>query len=448
MFRRNSHRFTTGVVASLIMVGCASKPMITNQRSAVQPSVDTRIIETRSVDTGSMSQLSIPPYSITSRTPETSDENILVLASFSGGGTRAAALSYGVMQGLKDTYYSRDNEQYRLLDQLSVVSSVSGGSFTSAYYGLYQDKLFTHYEEEFLYKNISLSLISILTSPTYLFSGTDRSAAAAKFYNDNLFSQSTFSDIPDDGPMILINATDVGGAVRFSFVQEYFDLLCSDINQYSVASAVAASSAVPFIFTPVLLQNYDDCDATFNAQQWSTHSTLSHTTTEGLSSYADKESRPFIHLIDGGITDNIGLMALYDIFESNNKTFNQRLAHIDQVVVISVDASTEPDWKIDDSPKSPSARNLIGAVTDVQLHRYNDMSKMLIEDRLRQWEEEVTGRSAYFVDINLSTSEQSDFMNQIPTDFNLEDNQVDALIAHGYGQILHHPTLAEALKSD
>ena len=65
--------------------------------------------------------------------------------------------------------------------------------------------------------------------------------------------------IAKGSPLVLINASDLGYGVRFSFVQNYFNLLCSDISDYPVARAVTASSAVPILFEPVVVENYQDC---------------------------------------------------------------------------------------------------------------------------------------------------------------------------------------------
>lgn len=68
-------------------------------------------------------------------------ENV-VLLSFSGGGTRAAVLSYGVMQELRDTSIVSNGNRVRLLGEIDTISSVSGGSFTAAYYGVFGERLF------------------------------------------------------------------------------------------------------------------------------------------------------------------------------------------------------------------------------------------------------------------------------------------------------------------
>jgi len=67
-------------------------------------------------------------------------------------------------------------------------------------------------------------------------------------------------------PQILINASDLGHGVRFTFIQEYFNLLCSDLSSYPVARAVTASSAVPVLFHPVVVENYADCG--FSKPEW------------------------------------------------------------------------------------------------------------------------------------------------------------------------------------
>ena len=59
-------------------------------------------------------------------------ENSIVLA-FSGGGLRAAAFSHGVLSALA----SVKTPEGDLLDDLALISSVSGGSLTAAHYGVY-----------------------------------------------------------------------------------------------------------------------------------------------------------------------------------------------------------------------------------------------------------------------------------------------------------------------
>ncbi len=236
--------------------------------------------------------------------------------------------------------------------------------------------------------------------------------------------------------------------MRFSFVQEYFDLICSNVNDYSIANAVAASSAVPFIFTPVVLENHDSCESPHNVSRFNDTSAHMRATQSGLASYSDKKSRPYIHLIDGGITDNLGLLAIYDIVHTDKDSFEILTDQVEHIMIISVDAATKPDWNIDSSPSTPKATNMLGAVTDIQLHRYNDMSKKLVVDRLWQWQSEKANRTVQFIDITLQSAADPDYMNTIPTDFKLDDSQVDALIQHGYQEVLKIDILGSGSASE
>ena len=90
---------------------------------------------------------------------ERSDRLFLVLA-FSGGGTRAAALSYGVLEALAKVELpdpaeqkNSDDRKNTLLGEVDVIYSVSGGSFTAAYYGLHGEDMFKDYRERFLIRN-------------------------------------------------------------------------------------------------------------------------------------------------------------------------------------------------------------------------------------------------------------------------------------------------------
>ena len=85
----------------------------------------------------------------------------LMLLSFSGGGTRAAALSYGVMKELQNTtYVDRNGLKRNLLQEVDFISAVSGGSFTAAYYGAFGDKIFVDFNRVFLHQSVEKALFS------------------------------------------------------------------------------------------------------------------------------------------------------------------------------------------------------------------------------------------------------------------------------------------------
>ena len=199
-----------------------------------------------------------PPqeYSVRSHTVTGRSSDISLTLTFSGGGTRAAALAYGVMLELRDTQVMVDGESARLLDEVDIISSVSGGSFTAAYYGLHGDGLFDTFEDVFLRYDIEKQLVRQVLNPLHWFGRKGRTQRAIEYYDKKIFHGATYADMLKPGrPLVVINSSDLAYAVRFSFIQEYFDLLCSDLLSYPVANAVTASSAVPVVFNPVVPHN-------------------------------------------------------------------------------------------------------------------------------------------------------------------------------------------------
>jgi NTE family protein len=209
---------------------------------------------------------------------------------------------------------------------VDTISSVSGGSFTAAYYGLYRERLFEDFEDEFLRQGVQKALIRQLFNPAHWFrsatSGFDRSEMAVDYYDRTVFKGATFSDMSANGPPYIdINATDLTTGLRFTFSQELFDLICSDLGSYPVARAVTASSAVPVAFPTIVLENHaDHCDIS-DTWEWKTLTSTEAegeaqaTLLEGLKSYRDVENRKYIHLVDSGIADNLGLRTLIDRVE-------------------------------------------------------------------------------------------------------------------------------------
>lgn len=395
---------------------------------------------------------------------ETRSDSITLVLAFSGGGSRAAALSYGVMKALRDATVEIDGEQARLLDQIDLITSVSGGSFTAAYYGLYGDQLFERFEDDFLRKDYVTEWIYGLASPLLWFSSQGRTDIATRLYEEQLFRNATFADLQrQNAPLILLNATDLGGGIRFSFIQEYFDLLCSDISSYPIARAVTASSAVPIMLNPVVLENHKGCLnpsqnylRNLDDKKLDTLSPHLVDTLRSLRSYEQKNEREFIHLVDGGITDNLGLMAFYEMVElaGGIQPFMERIGTrpSERLVIISVNASAKPRYNIESTNEIPEIEDTINAVTDTQLHRYNAATLDLIRKSMERWSDEL-GRwwkpvDPFLIEVSFDGVQQEQqrlFLNQIPTSLSLSPEQADALIRAGEQLVNDNPEFQRLL---
>ena len=308
----------------------------------------------------------------------------LLLLAFSGGGTRAAALSYGVMQELRDTLIPGPDGTTALIDKIDSISSVSGGSFTAAYYGLYRDRLFTDFEPDFLRKDVQSALLWRTLNPVQWIrngaQGSDRTEMAVAYYDSILFKGATFNDLQAKGPPYIdINATDLTTGQRFTFSQDIFDMICTDLGGFSVSRAVTASSAVPVLFPPVVLKNHaSECDISSTAkwallQKETPDSSSQGKLIEAIMSYRDADERAYINLIDGGISDNLGLRAMIDRVEGLGKERLVQLSekNIRNVLVILANAEVRPKRQIEESADKPSIRETMSAYTSAQMTRYN-----------------------------------------------------------------------------
>jgi len=371
-------------------------------------------------------------------------------------------MAYGVLKELRDTPVYTGGDKKRLLDEVHSIMSFSGGSFTAAYYGLYGDGVFDDFVKVFLRRNVEGALVRGLLNPLGWFSSTGRTEMAVRYYDRTLFNGATFADMRRrGGPMIVINASDLGYGVRFSFVQEYFDLLCSDLSSFPVARAVTASSAVPVLFNPVVVRIYPECDDKLRAWLQEARIRVADNpemarVVDGLETYFDRDERQYAHFVDGGITDNLGLRAIYEVVEMAGgittllKDYQREPPR--RLVVISVNASADPEPEMDKSRAQPSLEETISAMSSIQLHRYNVATIRLMKTALRAWAKELSTPErpveSYFILLDLDGIQEPErrrFLSQTPTSFSLSDEQVDGLIEAGGELLRTNPELRRLL---
>lgn len=273
-----------------------------------------------------MLQSSDPPSAaITTTAPSTrpsaADDGWFVGLAISGGGSRSANFSAGVMFEL---------QRLGLLDKVDAISSVSGGSLTAAYYCLAGDnewtvgniqRRMTHPFADDMWSVISKpwNLIALATTDW------DRSDLLADAFNRNVFTRDgrvlTFGDLRADRPRLLVNATDLQSGQRFVFVNEAFDTINSDLSKYPIGYAVAASSSVPLVLHQVTLRDF---------------------------STVFKQYR---HFVDGGINDNLGVLSLLETYKTNNDAAiaaGRPAPYAKGAVMIILDAGTQYNARISD----------------------------------------------------------------------------------------------------
>ena len=331
-------------------------------------------------------------------------DDLFVILTFSGGGTRAMAMSYGVMEKLKETRISWHGSERSLLDEVDIISSVSGGSVTAAYYGLYGDRLFKDFSERVLYRDIKTDLLKELFSfrGWFLIFSSDfsRTDLTDEYYDREFFHGATFADMRKVRPFILINATDMIQGVRFEFSQDQFDLLCSDLSKLPVSRAVTASTSFPVIFAPMRLDNHaGECG--YEPPEWLIRDYKEKNMNTGLYdqsrmllTYLDFQRRPTIKLVDGGISDASALRGpLYALLREDGLWSLQdkiRRKAIKKLLVIIVNARAEP---VETSESVLSRIGLAQTVSRVAvsvLENYSSDSTERLHDLFSQWNKAET----------------------------------------------------------
>ena len=189
------------LVVALVALGCAHYP-VNAKLDRYQPSAGYRF----------------PAYP-----PDDPADQLFICLSFSGGGTRAAALAYGVMEELRRTEITWNDAKIRLLDEVDCISSVSGGSFTSAYYGLFGEGLFKDFYDHFLIRDIQADLLkrAVLTLPQLASPYWSRIDVAARLYDQTVFGEKTYAALVAGRrrPFIILNATDMVTGEHFEFTR-------------------------------------------------------------------------------------------------------------------------------------------------------------------------------------------------------------------------------------
>ena len=302
-------------------------------------------------------------------------DDTVVALSFSGGGTRAAAFSYGVLTGLDET--RTPSVSTSLLDRIDFVTGVSGGSVLAAYYGLKKRKTLPEFKQRFLLRNpeehlqLNLSFLNIAKGLT---GGVNDPNQFPRWLDDNLYDHATFKSLLyQRRPLVWINASDIYDRTPFVFGKVLFGALCSDLTNYPISQAVAASAAVPVVFAPVVIQNFKG-DCSVPLPEWVQRVRSQPDPSPLLSQFADAIERyhngqvRYVKLLDGGIVDNYGLAGLTIARLASNTPYGplepEEGVKLRRLLFLVVDAGRAPSGNWVQTVQGPTGVDLITATSD------------------------------------------------------------------------------------
>ena len=409
------------------------------------------------------------------------EQQDLVILAFSGGGTRAAAFSYGVLEALRQIQFVNGNGcKTRMLDEVDLITAVSGGSFTALTYGLYGEKMFDLYEDHFLKRDVQGEIVSRSLDPLYWgklsSTGWGRSELAADLYDEILFNGATFTDLDRaGGPMILVSATELATGSRVVFWQQNFNFMCADLGPIRIARAAAASSAVPVILSPVTINNYGGTCG-YQEPEWLRSISESPNPPRPaartlrrlgeLRELGNGAEDPYLHLVDGGISDNLGLRGVLDVLETLETMRDAGkptpLGHVRRIIVFVVNSKPARATNWNASANPPGTLDIMMRSSGLSIERYsNEMVEQLkdIDARwktLRQQHASAFAKEAptpelHVIEVSfemLKDKSEQQYLNNLPTSFVLPDEAIQRLRYAAMTIVFESPELKEILKEE
>ena len=310
MFGKIVYRFI-GAALALALGACASFSV-----------ADTKPLTPEEMAPPGAFSLSEGGYRIQALPPHAEAPDLLVFVAMTGGGKRSSSFGYGALTGMRETMVPAAGGPVSLLSQLSAISGVSGGSFPAAYYGLYRDAAFGNFEKDFLYQDTNSYIYGVYLLPwnwTWIVDPTiGTNDFMARVYDRTMFRGATYADLGAKGrPIIAVGATDISYGTPFLFTQENFDLICANLSSFPLARAVAAPNGFPGLFSPVTLTSRS-ADCAGRRPGWvqrvsasDLNDPLSPLGRQATSAdrYLDPGQTSYLHLSDGGVSDNLALRA-------------------------------------------------------------------------------------------------------------------------------------------
>lgn len=458
-------RFTTalralGFAAAILTSGCTA--------------LDTTPINQTGPRAGAASPSAFPD-------PEDDGSTIVALA-FSGGGMRAAAFAYGALTEL-DTLVIDDHPTKRsLVDDVRSVAGTSGGAVMAAYLGYKGKEGYVDFRDRFLAKNAETYMRTSLSPSNVirtLGGGANDRNSFGRWLDEELFDGATYAAFhKPDRPIVWITASDIYNRSPFLFTQDTFAALCSDLDQVKIADAVAASAAFPVAFAPVVLATPTKGQCDYRKPDWLQRALDSDNPSVRLQAYArmldsyqSNDDLKYVRLLDGGLTDNLGIGAM-SLERAQATTPYAPLSAYQAVRVrhflfIVTDAGVDGSYDWGASQKTPHLGKILRSVADTTIAASTRHGFDAVDLALQGWQQELVqyrcGLSKAQVlrnrgtlagwncrDVIVTTEHltfreadpaQYEALNRVPTRLHLNPQQVDLVVEAGRDAVRRNPNI-------
>jgi NTE family protein len=298
-----------------------------------------------------------------------------------------------------------------------------------------------------------------------------------RVYDREMFHGARFADLEKNGrPVIAIGGTDIAYGTPFLFTQDTFDLICSELDDLPVARAVAASNGFPGLLSPITLTNHAAaCDGrkpgwlrrVTEAQRLDPMSRVGNEA-RGASRYLDNDRTRYVHLVDGGVSDNLALRAagasMQTISHAPENFTARRLNRVRRVLVLSIDGQGAQDTSVAQRRVVGGIFAIFSLVSGTQIDRFNFETLTVVDQQLREFVaairqsrcaqaktidgarcDDVDGALVHVSLTGLPDSLAKDQLLAIRTGLTLRKSDVDLLIEAGHSAILNSASLRDFL---
>jgi NTE family protein len=175
-----------------------------------------------------------------------------------------------------------------------------------------------------------------------------------------------------------------------------------------------------------------------------------------IAPFLDSQKKPYIHLVDGGVADNLGLRAVLDRVIARGSVWElikgTPRENVNKVVFLLVNAETQPDTKWDRSEGIPGIGAMMSAYSSIGIERYNEETIALLKESVGSWANEIATQRCkggtvstapgscgdiqfYVIEVKFDTLKDETermYFKRLPTAFKLAPEKVDKLrdVAH------------------
>ncbi|MCP4562647.1 MAG: patatin-like phospholipase family protein [Bosea sp.] len=319
-----------------------------------------------------------------------------VIVVLSGGGARSAAFGYGVLSALAEQRAPGPTGR-TLADEVTAIAGVSGGGILAAHFALHGPQGLQAFRRDFLDQDPEGALRTSFTPENLLRGyrgGVNDLSGLAAWLDTHLYRGARLGDLDQpDRPKLLLHATELYNRAPFPFDRDSFRAICSDYDAFPLAHAVAASSAVPVLFAPIVLENFrPGCPGQgYDGAPSRERSTFARHVAASQARYASEPGLHYLKLLDGGLVDNLAVRNLIRAMNRPAPALVPARAaqRLRRVVIIVADASMRIGGEMSRTIDGPVAPEAITATVDAMIDNASRASLDAVDREAASWRERL-----------------------------------------------------------